>query len=49
MLGHPHSACLARACNSLAKWAAGISDTLSLGLLVEAVGKRQPVLAMPVQ
>lgn len=34
-------------CNSLAKWAAGISDTLPLGLIVEAVGKRQPVVAMP--
>lgn len=34
-------------CNSLAKWAAGISDTLPLGLLVEAVGKQQPVVAMP--
>ncbi|MGH3773525.1 MAG: flavoprotein [Pseudonocardiaceae bacterium] len=34
-------------CNSLAKWAAGISDTLPLGLLVEAVGKHQPVVAMP--
>lgn len=34
-------------CNTLAKWAAGISDTLPLGLLVEAVGKRQPVVAMP--
>lgn len=34
-------------CNSLAKWAAGISDTLPLGQLVEAVGKRQPVVAMP--
>jgi phosphopantothenoylcysteine synthetase/decarboxylase len=34
-------------CNSLAKWAVGISDTLPLGLLVEAVGKRQPVVAMP--
>jgi hypothetical protein len=32
-------------CNSLAKWAAGISDTLPLGLLVEAVGKRMPVVA----
>jgi len=31
----------------LAKWAAGISDTLPLGLIVEAVGKRQPVVAMP--
>ncbi|MBV8540390.1 MAG: hypothetical protein JO364_20070 [Pseudonocardiales bacterium] len=34
-------------CNSLAKWAAGISGTLPLGLLVEAVGKRRPVVAMP--
>jgi phosphopantothenoylcysteine synthetase/decarboxylase len=34
-------------CNSLAKWAAGISDRLPLGLLVEAVGKRLPVVAMP--
>lgn len=34
-------------CNSLAKWSAGISDTLPLGMLVEAVGKRQPVVAMP--
>jgi phosphopantothenoylcysteine synthetase/decarboxylase len=34
-------------CNSLAKWAAGISDTLPLGLLVEAVGKGMPVVAVP--
>ncbi|WP_067564743.1 flavoprotein [Nocardia acidivorans] len=34
-------------CNSLAKWAVGISDTLPLGLLVEAVGKKLPVVAMP--
>jgi hypothetical protein len=34
-------------CNSLAKWAAGISDTLPLGLLVEAIGKQQPVVALP--
>ncbi|MEU8894923.1 flavoprotein [Nocardia sp. NPDC048505] len=33
--------------NSLAKWAAGISDTLPLGLLVEAVGKGLPVVAAP--
>ncbi|WP_433762370.1 flavoprotein [Nocardia sp. CA-135398] len=33
--------------NSLAKWAAGISDTLVLGLLVEAVGKGLPVVAVP--
>jgi len=34
-------------CNSAAKWAAGISDTLPLGLLVEAVGLRLPVVAVP--
>ncbi|WP_433715023.1 flavoprotein [Nocardia sp. CA-084685] len=33
--------------NSLAKWAAGIADTLVLGLLVEAVGKGLPVVAVP--
>ena len=34
-------------CNTLAKWAAGISDTLPLGLVVEAVGKGLPVVALP--
>lgn len=34
-------------CNTLAKWAAGISDTLPLGLVIEAVGKGLPVVAMP--
>jgi phosphopantothenoylcysteine synthetase/decarboxylase len=34
-------------CNSVAKWAAGISDTLPLGLLVEAVGNGLPVVAVP--
>ncbi|MGW3539187.1 flavoprotein [Nocardia niigatensis] len=33
--------------NSLAKWAVGISDTLPLGLLVEGVGKRLPIVAVP--
>jgi phosphopantothenoylcysteine synthetase/decarboxylase len=33
--------------NSLAKWGAGISDTLPLGLLVEAVGLGLPVVAVP--
>lgn len=32
-------------CNALVKWAAGIADTLPLGLLVEAIGKHQPVVA----
>ncbi|MEC3915531.1 flavoprotein [Nocardia sp. CDC160] len=34
-------------CNSASKWAAGISDTLPLGLLIEAVGKGLPVIAVP--
>lgn len=33
--------------NSLAKWAAGISDTLPLGLLIEAVGLGLPIVAVP--
>ncbi|KZM73219.1 flavoprotein [Nocardia terpenica] len=33
--------------NSMAKWAAGIADTLPLGLLVEAVGLGLPVVAAP--
>jgi phosphopantothenoylcysteine decarboxylase len=33
--------------NTINKWAAGISDTLALGLLVEAIGKGLPVVAMP--
>ncbi|MEU8516354.1 flavoprotein [Kitasatospora sp. NPDC048722] len=33
--------------NSLSKWAAGISDTLALGLLTEAIGLRIPITALP--
>ncbi len=33
--------------NTINKWAAGISDTLALGLLTEAIGKRLPVVAVP--
>ncbi|MFB8000896.1 flavoprotein [Nocardia sp. NPDC056000] len=33
--------------NSIAKWAVGISDTLALGLLIEAVGDGKPVVAVP--
>ncbi|MEU3010069.1 flavoprotein [Nocardia asteroides] len=33
--------------SSLAKWAAGIGDTLPLALLVEAVGAGLPVVAIP--
>jgi phosphopantothenoylcysteine synthetase/decarboxylase len=33
-------------CNSLAKWAVGISDTLLLGMVVEAVGQKLPVVCV---
>src|SRR5215204_5604644 len=33
--------------NTINKWAAGISDTLALGLLTEAIGKRLPIVALP--
>lgn len=33
--------------NTVNKWAAGIADTLALGLLVEAIGKGLPLVAMP--
>lgn len=33
--------------NTISKWAAGICDTLALGILVEAIGKRLPVVAVP--
>ncbi len=33
--------------NTINKWAAGISDTLALGLLTEAIGKRLLVVAIP--
>lgn len=33
--------------NSLNKWAAGISDTLAMGLLNEALGLAAPVVAVP--
>lgn len=34
-------------CNTLNKWAAGISDTLALGLITEGVGLRLPIVALP--
>ncbi|WP_211207233.1 flavoprotein [Stackebrandtia nassauensis] len=34
-------------CNTLAKWTAGICDTLALGLLVEAYGRGCPVTVVP--
>jgi phosphopantothenoylcysteine synthetase/decarboxylase len=33
--------------NTINKWAAGISDTLALGLITEGIGKRLPLVAMP--
>jgi phosphopantothenoylcysteine synthetase/decarboxylase len=33
--------------NTINKWAAGITDTLALGLLVEGQGKGLPIVAMP--
>ncbi|WP_106403100.1 flavoprotein [Actinocorallia populi] len=33
--------------NTINKWAAGISDTLALGLINEAIGLEIPVLAVP--
>jgi phosphopantothenoylcysteine synthetase/decarboxylase len=33
--------------NTINKWALGISDTLALGLITEAIGLRLPVVALP--
>lgn len=33
--------------NTINKWAAGVSDTLALGVINEAIGLRIPVVAMP--
>ncbi len=33
--------------NTVNKWAAGICDTLALGLLVESFGRQLPVVALP--
>ncbi|MDG5807875.1 flavoprotein [Streptomyces ossamyceticus] len=33
--------------NTLNKWAAGISDTLALGLITEAIGLGKPIVALP--
>jgi phosphopantothenoylcysteine synthetase/decarboxylase len=33
--------------NTVNKWAAGIADTLALGLIVEGVGKGLPIVAVP--
>lgn len=34
-------------CNTINKWACGISDTLALGLVTEAIGKKLPLVALP--
>jgi hypothetical protein len=33
--------------NTLNKWALGICDTLALGILVEGIGKKLPIVALP--
>jgi phosphopantothenoylcysteine synthetase/decarboxylase len=33
--------------NTINKWAAGIADNLALGMIVEALGRRLPLAAMP--
>jgi hypothetical protein len=33
--------------NTINKWAAGISDTLALGLITEAIGKQLPIATLP--
>lgn len=33
--------------NTINKWAAGIADTLALGMLIEAYGMGKPIVAMP--
>lgn len=33
--------------NTISKWALAICDTLALGILVEAIGKRLPIVALP--
>jgi hypothetical protein len=33
--------------NTINKWGAGICDTLALGILVEAIGKELPIVALP--
>jgi hypothetical protein len=34
-------------CNTMNKWAAGISDTLALGLITEGIGLSLPIIALP--
>jgi phosphopantothenoylcysteine synthetase/decarboxylase len=39
--------CAPATVNTITKWAAGIADTLALGLLVECLGKGLPMVAVP--
>lgn len=39
--------CAPATVNTVTKWAAGIADTLALGLLVESLGKGLPIVAVP--
>ncbi len=48
MLPSPDAIIVAPAAvNTINKWAAGTCDMLPLGILVEAIGKRLPIVAMP--
>ena len=48
VLPDPHAIVVAPATvNTINKWAAGIADTLALGLLMEAYGKGLPIVALP--
>jgi len=48
VLPNPHAIIVAPASvNTINKWAVGITDTLALGLLVEAQGRGLPIVAVP--
>ena len=47
LTGHPVRSEYKNPDDTINKWAAGISDTLALGLLSEAIGKALPLVALP--
>ena len=48
VLPNPHAIIVAPASvNTVNKWSVGITDTLALGLLVEAQGRGLPIVAVP--
>jgi phosphopantothenoylcysteine synthetase/decarboxylase len=48
VLPPPHAIIVAPASfNTINKWAAGISDTLALGIITEAIGKGLPIVTIP--